>query len=372
MRKRNAILTYRPYGKEKPYSVLFTQTVPSTLAPFFTPPPLRVLLIVDTNIQPRFVQSVIKSLRISGVEQLNVYRFVFGKKDLNSLVPIWQTMVDFVPDVVVGVGGGTVSDLTGFAASTYQRGIPHILFPTTILGMADASLGGKTAIDFHGVKNCIGAMHYPLLVVNAMESLTSLPQDEFRSGFSEVVKAAVLFDHDFFDRLEKLGNHLLASGNPVLLPVIEHSATLKMRNTEDPPAHKIKLLYGHAVGHALEIIEKAHLRHGDAVSIGMTLEGALACVLGIWKPALWKRQTRLLYQLGLPLYLPQNIRPQDIIERMQRYKKLVTRSTFAFIFPKRLGLVADSDKTFLTHVKKKDFFKLFMRTIEFIKQHTIS
>lgn len=372
MRRRNVVLTYRPYGKEKCYSVFFVQSVPSTLVSFFSPLPTRALLIVDTNIQRRFVQRVAKALRTSGIEQMNIYRFVFGKKDLNRLVPIWRTMVEFVPDMVIGIGGGTVSDLTGFAASTYQRGIPHILFPTTVLGMADASLGGKTAIDFHGVKNCIGSMHYPVLVINVMESLVSLPKEEFRSGFSEVVKAAVLFDGDFFDRLERFGGQLLSPGSPALLPVIKHSATLKMRNAEDHPTHKIKLLYGHAVGQALEIIENAHLRHGDAVSIGMTIEGALACLLGIWQLAEWKRQTMLLYHLGLPLYPPRQIRPQNVIERMHHYKKLVTHNTFAFVFPKCLGLVADSDKTFLTHIKKKDFLKLYMRATGFIKQHTIS
>lgn len=363
-------LTYRPYGKDKSFSVVFIKTVPATLPPFGSTTPSKALLIVDTNIPLRFVRRVLWTLHRSGIKKLRQYRFVFGKKDFNSLVPLWQAMVEFVPDVAVGIGGGTVSDLTGFASSTYQRGIPHILFPTTVLGMADASLGGKTAIDFHGVKNCIGAMHYPLLVVNVMESLSSLPHEEFRSGFSEIVKAAILFDRDFFVRLEKLEKQLLTVSNPALLSVMEHSALLKMRNAEDPPAHKIKLLYGHAVGHALEIIEKAKLRHGDAVSIGMTIEGALACTLGIWQPSEWERQTILLKRLGLPVSPPRNVQPREVIDRMHHYKKLVTSTTFAFVFPRRFGVVADSDKTFLTHIKKNDFFKLYMQAIEFIKKHT--
>ena len=370
--KFNTVMTYQPYGCKNICSVAFLNTFPTAGCEAISNWKYkRALIIFDTNISKLTVKKI-KQLFQKKNAVVNATSFIYGRKSLDKIIPIWEAMVDFVPDVIVGIGGGTVSDLVGFAASTYQRGIPHILFPTTVLGMIDASIGGKTAIDFHGVKNCIGAIHYPEFVINITELLKSLPQEEFFSGFSEAVKAAVLFDRDFFLLLDQYATKKdFLYTNPYLFQIMKKSASLKMQNSEVPTQHKIKLLYGHAVGHALETLANGRLRHGDAISIGITIEGAIACILKIWDKKEWEKQTRLLEKLHLPILVPKKYNSQVITEKMKLYKKLVTQDAFAFVFPQKIGQVATTcQDNFLTYVKQDEFLKLFNQALLFIHKNS--
>lgn len=362
--KNNQTIWYQPYGRKDKYTVTFLNHLHSYSLASKISKYKRVIIIADTQLHSSFKQQV-ASLFSRQNTQIKVLPFVCGDKSLTQVTQIWQQMVSFVPDAAVAIGGGTISDLVGFAASTYQRGIPHVLFPTTLLGMVDASLGGKTGIDFGDVKNSVGTVHYPILVVNALEILRTLPKPEFFSGFAEVVKAAVLFDERFFKKLLEYADTAdFTDQNPKLLEIIMHSASLKMKNSEYAPKHKIKLLYGHAVGHALELSDKGTLRHGDAVAVGMIVEGAIACELGIWNRREWWQQTELLRKLHLPIDLPK-VSIERIIEKMKLYKKLVAENEFALVLPWRIGDVFERRGNFLIYISEKKFKKLLKSAIAY-------
>lgn len=365
-------LDYQPFGLTKKNKVWFYDNFPNTLPKKSINHYSYILLIYDDVLSDQLITKI-NDLLTPFSKNIGVYPFTYSPKSLKSLSKIWGKIVDFTPDVLVGAGGGTVSDLVGFAASTYQRGIPHILFPTTVLGMIDASLGGKTAIDFHGVKNCIGAVHYPKLIINVMEFLKSLPKNEFFSGFSEAVKAAVLFDSKFFLQLEQYAEKQdFSYANPQLLEVMKKSASLKMLNSEAPTEHKIKLLYGHAVGHALEILADGRLRHGDAVSIGMTIEGVMACLLKYWDINEWRQQTKLLLNLSLPVNFPNTCTINAVINKMSLYKKLVRDDAYGFIFPCRIGDVVKHDKEYVTYIPILQTKKLLKQAISIIDKELLS
>ncbi len=356
-------LTYKPFGLDNKFVVEFWEKIPSYWKPEEILQFKNALVIVDTSISKNYVDNILNRLRKIGLN-LHIFNFKFGPKSLKNLSNIWRKAVCCVPEVLIGIGGGTTSDLVGFAAACYQRGIPHVLFPTTTLGMTDASIGGKTAIDFAGVKNSVGAVHYPILVVNILKSLENLPKDEFWSGFGEIVKAGALFDKEFFLRLEKLSkNKTIDLKNKDLLDIIRHSAHLKMKNSQEPPQHKIKLLYGHAVGHALETLLK-NAKHGECVAIGMNIEGAIACYLGIWKKDEWLRQKRLLKAFGLPVEFPKKVSLDSLLSKMLLYKKLVTSEGFQFILPKKIGEVASTSRNgWLTTISKKEIKSIFKKIL---------
>jgi 3-dehydroquinate synthetase len=358
-------LTYQPYGNKHIFTVFYLRNITQlTAIPSLTNK--RFLIIYDTNLPVHLIQKIQQFFDTPG-NTVHIEKIPCGPKSLESAGTLWKMMVDFVPDIVVGVGGGTISDLVGFTSSTYQRGIVDILFPTTVLGMVDASLGGKAGIDFHGVKNCIGAMQYPAYVFNILEFLDTLPKKDIYAGLAETVKAAVLFDEPFFNTLEKVIVKERSFFNETeLFSLLVHSSRLKMQNSEQPTEYKIQLLYGHAVGHAVEILEHGALSHGEAVSIGMTIEGALACVLGIWKKDEWKRQTDILRGLNLPILIPEHIDRQELVQKMELYKKLVKDDALGFIFPEKIGVVHSDTNNFCTYIQKKDWPALYAQAITFI------
>lgn len=242
--------------------------------------------------------------------KLNPIAVATDKKDIKKVEQIWNQLVDEVHDVAIVLGGGTLSDLTGFACSTYQRGVPRIVFPTTLLAMVDATIGGKTGVDYQDVKNAIGTMHYPILSISYLPFLDTLSDSELTSGFSEIIKVAVLQNPELFRRLTRLKN--CRDICPELLCL---SAKQKAKICEEGSSQKIKLLYGHAIGHALEKCTETKLRHGDAVAIGMNIEGAIACIMGIWNQKEWNMQRQLLQQLSLPTKIPPSVTINMVLEK---------------------------------------------------------
>lgn len=356
-------LTYGPYGTSITSGVLFCDTISDVVLSQYVNKFHSALFIFDTNLREQHVQNVIAVFRKS-IGKITHLGLPYGPKSLGSLERLWKQMVRSTPDLVVGMGGGVTTDLVGFASSTYQRGIPHILVPTTVLSMIDASLGGKTGIDFAGVKNSIGAVHYPIAVINIVSMLETLPKREFFSGFSEAVKAAVLFDRDFFWELEQYANKGdFSSDNPKLFAIISHSASLKMKNSEMSKQHKIKLLYGHAVGHALEILSEGKLTHGEAVSIGMNIEGEMACELGIWNKKQLLEQKELLKLFHLPTEFSSKININILIDKMSLYKKLVKGNNLLFILPKNIGEIANEKNKWYKTIPKKTVKYILKRII---------
>jgi len=201
-------------------------------------------------------------------------------KDLTVVANIWQTLTDFGADkksLVVNLGGGVVSDVGGFAASTFKRGIDFINVPTTLLAMADASVGGKTGINFSGIKNHIGTISQPKAVFVNTGFLKTLSYGHLVNGFAEIIKIALIKDKNFFKRISNLVIDNSFNDLNIIKKAIELKSGIVKKDPDEKGLRKI-LNFGHSVGHAIEslFLEKSlPLLHGEAVVIGMAIESYL-------------------------------------------------------------------------------------------------
>jgi 3-dehydroquinate synthase len=246
---------------------------------------------------------------------------------------------------IVAVGGGVVGDTAGFVAATYNRGLPFVQVPTTLLADVDSSVGGKVGINHPQAKNLIGAFHQPVTVLIDTQTLSTLTDRDYRSGLAEVVKYGVILDAPFFEFLEQsvaLLNHRDAAA---LREVIATSCRLKAHVVErdefELTGLRAVLNYGHTFGHAFEALGRyGELLHGEAVAIGMVYASRLAERLGKIEAEITARQVSLLRGLHLPTSLPagMSFAPHDVLERMRLDKKAVA-GRMRFILPTRLGHV---------------------------------
>jgi 3-dehydroquinate synthase len=206
-------------------------------------------------------------------------------------------------DVLVGLGGGVVTDLTGFVAATYMRGLSVVHAPTTLTGQVDAAIGGKTGVNLPEGKNLVGSFHQPIAVVADVTTLRSLPDEEFRSGLAEVAKYGLSMDPPLLEVLERQLGEIVARDPEVMEELVARCVRAKAatvsRDERDAGA-RLVLNYGHTLGHALERLEAftGH-SHGEAVAVGMVFAARLSEALGVAAPGLAARHTRLLTSLGL-------------------------------------------------------------------------
>jgi 3-dehydroquinate synthase len=221
----------------------------------------------------------------------------------------WNALLDAGLDrtsTVLSLGGGAIGDVAGFVAATYMRGMHLVHLPTTVVAQVDAAIGGKTAIDHPRAKNLVGAFHQPRLVVVDPETLTTLPEREFRSGLAEVIKHGIVLDAAYFADVETSAVSLLAREPATLERLIGGSCRLKARVVEqDEREAELRqvLNYGHTIGHALEAASRyQRWTHGEAVSLGIVAEARLAERLGLAKHPTVERQERLLAAVGLPTH----------------------------------------------------------------------
>lgn len=360
--------TYKPSDAKIPVEALFVSESDNQIGigkeilnQYNTP-----IYILDESLPPRFIQVVEK---MTGKKPKAIVRIRAGQKSISKLAFILNAMVAIVPDVAIVIGGGAICDLAGVACATYQRGIPRVLFPTTVLALVDASIGGKTGIDLGGVKNSVGAIHYPILTISYLPFLSSLSSKEYISGFSEIVKAAVLYDRNFFEQLLHFSKKSSDQKKSLTQDIFFSSAAIKARICEEKEGGKIRLLYGHAIGHAIESTKSMHLRHGDCVSIGMHIEGAMACLMKVWNKEEWYKQYKLMRDIGLPIDLPKKINIQEITEKMLLYKKLVNRDNYLFVLPEKIGSVHNRATNYLTPIPKKSMKKILKKSLEWAKKN---
>lgn len=207
-------------------------------------------------------------------------------------------------DVIIGLGGGAVTDLAGFIAATWLRGVRVVQVPTSLLGMVDAAVGGKTGINTPAAKNMVGAFHPPSGVLCDLITLTTLPQQELTSGLGEVVKYGFIADPVILDILERTPRKDLVPTGPVLAELVERSIRVKADVVSaDLTERGIRqiLNYGHTFGHAIERAENYQWRHGAAVSVGMVFAAKVAELSGRLSPRVVDRHRAILSSLGLPI-----------------------------------------------------------------------
>lgn len=261
-------------------------------------------------------------------------------KNLATIERIWRAFLEAGLDrksLVLALGGGVIGDLTGFAAATYMRGIRWIGVPTTLLSMVDASLGGKTGFDLPEGKNLIGAFHPPQAVLADPSFLSTLPEDEFRSGMAEVVKHGVIADSALFAMCSRGLDWARANAEEI----VKRAMAVKIQIIEDDPYEKgfrAALNLGHTVGHAVELVSGFRLRHGEAVAIGMAVEAAYAERLAIAPTGLSDAIRATLSALGLPVQIPEGL-PRDEIIRAMRVDKKRSAKSIRFALPVAIGKV---------------------------------
>ncbi|MFL6183559.1 MAG: 3-dehydroquinate synthase family protein [Actinomycetes bacterium] len=213
-------------------------------------------------------------------------------------------------DPVVAVGGGATTDVAGFAAATWLRGVPLVNVPTTVLGMVDAAIGGKTGVDLDAGKNLVGAFHQPVAVVADLDTLAGLPAAEVRSGLAEVAKAGLAGDPALAEALARWAGPAVAADPDALAPLVEGAVRVKAavvaadehEQAGDGRVGRLVLNYGHTLGHALERLAGYRgLRHGEAVALGMVFAARVAEAIGLARPGLADGHVRLLGALGLPV-----------------------------------------------------------------------
>lgn len=237
----------------------------------------KIVVLTDTNTQRECYPLIEKHLPS---HQLVTIQSGEEHKTIGTCTTIWQAMTDQNLDrhsLCIVLGGGVLGDMGGFSAATYKRGIDFILIPTTVLAQADASIGGKLGVDFNSFKNHIGVFQQPALTLLHSGFLKSLPPDELRSGFAEVIKHILISDKELWAEVSKKA---LANQNWDTL--IRHSVEFKARvTTEDPKEKGLRKILnaGHTIGHALEsyfISNKRRILHGEAIAVGLIAEGYIA------------------------------------------------------------------------------------------------
>jgi shikimate kinase / 3-dehydroquinate synthase len=304
--RRGAVLV--PLGKRS-YTVDVVRDAPERLtAAVARLSPTRVIVVTDAVVERARGGALEAAL---GPLTAPVHRVALPAgevhKTLASVEVIWSAALGAGADrrsVVLAYGGGVVCDLAGFAASTLFRGVACVASPTTLLGMVDAAVGGKTGFDFASGKNLIGTFHQPSGVVCDVGHLATLSPRERAAGLAEVVKIALVADADLLARLEGAAPLLVRGDTDALLPIVRRAVELKARfvaNDERDSGLRGLLNVGHTVGHALEAHGGFTRRlHGEAVAIGIAVELAAAERLGLTAAGVREVAERLLVALGLP------------------------------------------------------------------------
>lgn len=256
--------------------------------------------------------------------------------------------------LLVALGGGVIGDMTGFIAATFLRGVPYIQVPTTLLSQVDSSVGGKTAVNHPQGKNLIGAFYQPQLVVIDLDSLSSLPADEFRAGMAEIIKYGIIEDSSLFAFLEKNSEKILAQDTECLAHIIETSCAIKAKvveRDERESNYRMVLNFGHTIGHAVEALtDYTQFKHGEAIAIGMVYAAKLSCQLGQCSQETVQRIESLVNQYGLPSHLPE-FSVDEYIQTMYRDKKAHDKN-IRFILVKDIGCVEIVDRVAEADIQK--------------------
>lgn len=307
----------------------------------------RIAVVSNPTVFSLYGERVSESIKNAGFDLATV-SIPDGEqyKNLETLKTIYDELLKFKLDrksALIALGGGVVGDITGFAASTYMRGISYIQIPTTLLAQVDSSVGGKTGIDHELGKNMIGAFWQPSLVWIDVETLKTLPRRELLAGLAEVIKYGVIYDEELLTFLETEREKILNLDRDSLAYIIKRSCEIKaevVSKDERESGLRAILNYGHTIGHAIETVTKyKRFLHGEAVAIGMHIEARLSMVLDLIDEAQVNRIKTIIDSYGLPSEIPSDVNASSIFLSMQLDKKAVA-GELKFILPEKIGKVS--------------------------------
>ena len=310
-------------------------------------PAHRYAIVTDANVGPIYAAQIKKGFNRDKVDVLTI-----APGESNKTRDTWGSLTDQLlvrgfgrDSAVIALGGGVVGDLAGFLAATFMRGIPIVQVPTSLMAMVDASIGGKTAVDTPAGKNLVGVFHHPAAIIVDPQVLATLPLNEMRAGFAEVIKHGVIADEPYLRRVVGGAKKLLAKDGPTsdsMLAAIVHSIEIKaavVSRDEREEGLRKTLNFGHTIGHAIELVSGYTLLHGEAIAVGMALEGRLAERLEVAEPGTADAIDGALRAFSLPTTLPDSCESEAVIAAMGSDKKARGGKT-RFALPSRVGSMA--------------------------------
>jgi 3-dehydroquinate synthase len=264
-------------------------------------------------------------------------------KNLKTMQRIYDRLLSYNADrssILIGMGGGVIGDMTGFAASTYMRGIRYIQVPTTLLAQVDAAIGGKTAVDYARMKNIIGAFYQPIFVYSNVNLLKTLSERIYRAGMAEVIKYGIIKDKNLFLYIEKYSNDILSRFPKSLLKLISASSHIKAefveKDEKETSGIRMLLNFGHTFGHAIESVTQYKILHGEAVGIGMIMAAKISHLLNLCKKEVPEKIERVVRAIKLPA--SSNNLVMQHLSKSVNYDKKSKADKINLILLKRIGM----------------------------------
>lgn len=316
-------------------------------------------IITDSIVKDLYALKIYKMLLDSGYTS-DIFVFPAGEKSKTREVKagIEDEMLNagYRRDCcIIAVGGGVVTDLAGFLAGTYGRGVPFINYATTLLAAADASVGGKTAVDTPLATNLIGLFNQPEKVYIDIEAWSTLPERQLYSGMAETIKHACMADKKFFQFLEENMDRILSNDSEACEHIAKKNCEIKysvvMKDERESGLREI-LNLGHTVGRAIETVSDYRLLHGEALSIGMVAQVKLAKRLGYMTDEEVKRVIALLKKAQLPTDIPEYINREQLVKKLYTDKK-VKNGQLRFVIQKGIGEIVEfGEGVFATPVEE--------------------
>jgi len=325
-------------------------------------------VITDSNVCDLYAKPVSEKLVRAGYD-VDMFVFPAGEKSKTreTKAHIEDAMLEkgYRRDCcILAIGGGVVTDLAGFVAGTYGRGVPFINYATTLLAAADASVGGKTAVDTPLATNLIGLFNQPQKVYIDISSWTTLPEREVRSGLAETIKHACMASEDLFEFLEENMEDVMSFLPFACEYIAENNCQIKykvvMQDERESGLREI-LNLGHTVGRAIETVSEYRLLHGEAVSIGMVAQAMLSESMGYMTKEQVNRVIALLESAGLPVTIPEYIDKEALVKKLYTDKK-VRSGKLRFVLQKGIGDVVEfSQGVYAIAVEEEDVREIIMK-----------
>ena len=305
----------------------------------------QILIVKDSMVPNEILETLRNALSNSQPMEIKILEIETNEKtkSFEGLLPIFEVLNTnkFNRDcLLIGLGGGITTDMVGFVAASYLRGVDLIQIPTTLLSQVDAAIGGKTGINFAGSKNNIGAFYQPKLVLMDIDCLKSLSKSDFTDGIAEIIKHSLIADKNLFTKLENIFSNNNELSEEDLIQIVYESSLIKafvVSNDEKEKGDRALLNFGHTYGHAFEAIQSLEgFSHGQAVGLGMICASHLSFLLKKISSEEFERVKNLVKSAGLPHKLPENFDVNDFIEAMSRDKKILDKK-LRFITLRGLG-----------------------------------
>ena len=268
-----------------------------------------VFIITDSNVADIYVPIVQNALEKSGIQsQVFVVAAGESSKSLRTLQSIYGWLAEQHCErgnTIVALGGGVIGDLAGFAAATFLRGLSLVQVPTSLAGMVDAAIGGKTAVNLDVGKNLVGSFYQPRAILADLDCLRTLPQRELAAGWAEAIKHGLILDANLFEFFEEHYDSIIGLEMDVTATAIRRSMLIKAKivgsDEKETKGRRMILNYGHTIGHALESATNySELLHGEAVAVGMRAAARISFEMGLLEASVVDRQARILDHFGLP------------------------------------------------------------------------